>query len=117
MANVHPWFANVSAENSAAWTASFFQEVDVSAASALSNNPKMYIAETGWPTESSDAGNANNGASSASVAGLQTFMDTFVCQANTNGTGYFFFEVRSLLCRRSSSGLKMRDVLTPGFAP
>ncbi|TEB26994.1 glycoside hydrolase [Coprinellus micaceus] len=92
MANVHPWFANVSAEQSAAWTANFFQEVDVAAASALSNNPKMYIAETGWPTDSSDAGNANNGASPASVAGLQTFMDTFVCQANTNGTGYFFFE-------------------------
>lgn len=92
MANVHPWFANVSAEESAAWTSNFFQEVDVSAAAALSNNPKMYIAETGWPTMSSDVGNANNGASTASVAGLQTFIDNFVCQANANGTGYFFFE-------------------------
>ena len=24
----------------------------------------------------------------------QVFLDTFVCQANNNGTGYFFFEVR-----------------------
>jgi exo-beta-1,3-glucanase (GH17 family) len=92
MANVHPWFANVTIDSAADWTASFFETTDVSAASALSNKPTMYIAETGWPTKSSDAGNANNGPSLASESNLQTFMDTFVCQANTNGTGYFFFE-------------------------
>ncbi|TFK33229.1 glycoside hydrolase superfamily [Crucibulum laeve] len=92
MANVHPWFANVSASDAAGWTANFFSETNVAPAKALSNNPQMYIAETGWPTKSSDAGNANNGASTASEANLQTFIDTFVCQANTNGTGYFFFE-------------------------
>lgn len=48
---------------------------------------------------SSDAGNANNGASDASEANLQIFLDTFVCQANQNGTGYFFFEVCSKLSR------------------
>jgi len=52
----------------------------------------MYIAETGWPTASDDAGNANNGPSLASEANLDIFMQTFVCQANTNGTKYFFFE-------------------------
>ena len=52
MANVHPWFANVSATDAAGWTADFFQETDVAAAEALSNNPEMYIAETGWPTVS-----------------------------------------------------------------
>jgi len=52
MANVHPWFANVSAANSAAWTANFFQEQDVALANSLSNKPQMYIAETGWPTVS-----------------------------------------------------------------
>ncbi|KAG5646978.1 hypothetical protein DXG03_001701 [Asterophora parasitica] len=50
MANVHPWFANVSAADGAGWTAQFFQTTNVDAAAALSNNPKMYIAETGWPT-------------------------------------------------------------------
>lgn len=50
LANVHPWFANVTAEQSAAWTADFFQQQNVAVASSLSNNPKMYIAETGWPT-------------------------------------------------------------------
>ena len=52
MANVHPWFANVTAEASAAWTADFFNQTDVTLADGLSNKPKMYIAETGWPTVS-----------------------------------------------------------------
>lgn len=93
MANVHPWFANVSATDAAAWTASFFQTTDVAQAALLSNNPKMYIAETGWPTKSSSVSDATNGPGVASEAGLQTFLDTFVCQANSNGTGYFYFEL------------------------
>jgi hypothetical protein len=43
--------------------------------------------------QSSDPNTATNGASAASEANLQTFLDTFVCQANANSTGYFFFEV------------------------
>jgi exo-beta-1,3-glucanase (GH17 family) len=50
LANVHPWFAGVSIDVAADWTASFFETTDVQAAANLSNNPKMYIAETGWPT-------------------------------------------------------------------
>jgi len=92
MANVHPWFANVSAENAAAWTADFFQTTDVAPANALSNKPQMWIAETGWPTNSSDVSNETNGPGTASLSGLQTFLNTFICQANANGTGYFFFE-------------------------
>lgn len=92
MSNVHPWFANVSIDQAADWTAEFFNTNNVQAAAALTNTPEMFIAETGWPTKSSDAGNANNGPSLASEANLQIFLDTFVCQANTNGTGYFFFE-------------------------
>ncbi|KAF9268205.1 glycoside hydrolase family 17 protein [Marasmius fiardii PR-910] len=92
MANVHPWFANTTIQDAAAWTNQFFQEQNVQPAAKLANKPKMYIAETGWPTKSSDAANANNGASAASVDNLQIFLDTFVCQANNNGTGYFFFE-------------------------
>ncbi|KAI0288814.1 glycoside hydrolase [Russula brevipes] len=93
MANVHPWFGNVSIDLAAGWTYQFFEEQNVAAAAALSNRPTMYIAETGWPSASSDAGNANNGASAASIANLQTFLDTYVCQASKNNTGYFYFEV------------------------
>ncbi|KAH8117942.1 glycoside hydrolase family 17 protein [Phellopilus nigrolimitatus] len=92
MANVHPWFANTSIDDAAAWTASFFSETDVAQAAQVSNNPKMYIAETGWPTKSSSAADATDGVSAASIPNLQTFLNDFVCQANTNGTGYFFFE-------------------------
>jgi hypothetical protein len=34
----------------------------------------------------------SNGASAASIANLQKFLDTYVCQANKNATGYFYFE-------------------------
>jgi hypothetical protein len=50
MANVHPWFANQSIDNAAAWTADFFNSTDYALAQSLSNKPKMFIAETGWPT-------------------------------------------------------------------
>ncbi|KAJ4482338.1 glycoside hydrolase family 17 protein [Lentinula aciculospora] len=92
MANVHPWFANVSIDAAAGWTWDFFEDTDVALAQNLSNKPDMSIAETGWPTNSSDVGNESNGPSIASEANLQKFIDTFVCQANANGTEYFFFE-------------------------
>lgn len=50
MSNVHPWFANVSVEQAAGWTANFFNEQNVQPAALLANAPKMYIAETGWPS-------------------------------------------------------------------
>ncbi|KAF8897840.1 glycoside hydrolase family 17 protein [Infundibulicybe gibba] len=92
LSNVHAWFANTTAQAAAGWVTKFFDETNVQPAALLSNKPKMYIAETGWPTKSSDAGNANNGASDASEANLQIFLDTFVCQANQNNIPYFFFE-------------------------
>ncbi|KAI0822552.1 glycoside hydrolase [Trametes gibbosa] len=92
MSNIHAWFANVSIDQSAGWVNEFFQETNVAVAKTLANNPEMFIAETGWPTASKDAGNENNGPSIASEPNLQIFLDTFVCPANTNGTKYFFFE-------------------------
>ena len=52
MANVHPWFADVTVQESAAWTYEFFQQNDVQLSNNLTNKPTMYIAETGWPTVS-----------------------------------------------------------------
>lgn len=68
----------------------------MAAAAATTRKPDMYIAETGWPTGSKTTDTANDGAGTggeASVANMQIFLDTFVCQANTNGTKYFYFEV------------------------
>lgn len=47
MANVHPWFANVSIDAAAGWTWDFFEDTDVALAQNLSNKPDMSIAETG----------------------------------------------------------------------
>ncbi|KAF8754761.1 glycosyl hydrolase 17 family [Rhizoctonia solani] len=87
LANVHPWFANTTIDDAATWTYDFFQQTNVAQAATVSNNPTMYIAETGWPTKT-------NGASAASVPNLQIFLDTFVCASNTNQTKYFFFEFK-----------------------
>jgi len=93
MSNVHPWFANQSINDAAAWTANFFNTTNLALASTLPNKPKMFIAETGWPTGSSSFNaNPNDGPSLASVDNLQIFIDDFACQATKNGTGYFFFE-------------------------
>lgn len=50
MANVHPWFANVTVQNGPQWTWDFFEQTDVTPANALPNKPEMSIAEVGWPT-------------------------------------------------------------------
>jgi len=92
MANVHPWFGMISISNAAAWTWEFFQENDVILNNNLTNKPNWYIAETGWPTQATNGTSNSDGASIASVPDLQIFLDTFVCQANANGTEYFYFE-------------------------
>lgn len=93
LSNVHAWFANTAINDAASWVFTYFNETNVVPASQLPNKPKMYIAETGWPTASSDpATAANGGGTAASVPNLQIFIDNFVCQANSQGVGYFFFE-------------------------
>ncbi|KAF5321222.1 hypothetical protein D9619_000496 [Psilocybe cf. subviscida] len=92
LSNVHAWFANTTAEAAASWVNTFFSETNVQPAALLPNKPKMYIAETGWPTDSKDEGNLTNGFAKASIENLQVFLDTFVCQANADGVPYFFFE-------------------------
>ncbi len=47
MANVHPWFANVSIDEAAGWTWLFFQGNDVELAAKFTPAPDMSIAETG----------------------------------------------------------------------
>ncbi|KAL7420504.1 hypothetical protein Q5752_004454 [Cryptotrichosporon argae] len=95
-ANVHPYFGGLAIDDAAVWTWEYFQTNDVDVADEASPVPAMFIAETGWPTGSMNASDASDGAGSpqgdASVANLQTFLDTFVCAANANGTKYFYFE-------------------------
>ncbi|EAU84671.2 glucan 1,3 beta-glucosidase [Coprinopsis cinerea okayama7 len=93
LSNVHAWFANTTAEAAADWVFDFFEESNVRPAALLPNNPRMYIAETGWPTGAKDVGAESNGFARADTPSLQVFLDTFVCQANAAGIGYFYFEM------------------------
>jgi hypothetical protein len=41
---------------------------------------------------SSDTASQSDGPSTASIPNLQEFLNNYVCQANANGTNYFYFE-------------------------
>lgn len=92
MANIHPFFAGVTAEVAASWTYDFWTGHDTILKTDISKN---IISETGWPsTGGTDCGAATT-CTSGSVAGISemnTFMGDWVCQALTNGTNYFWFE-------------------------
>lgn len=85
MANVHPFFAGVTAEKAADWTWTFFQENDVVYTDNLSPKPRVMISEVGWPS--------GGGTLKGSVAGIDemnTFMADFVCKENARNTEYFW---------------------------
>lgn len=93
MSNIHPFFAGVAAEIAAGWTWDFWQDFDT----VLTNGTtkQNVISETGWPsgggTDCGEASTCVNG-SLAGIDGMNTYMDTFVCQSLTNKTNYFWFE-------------------------
>ncbi|GAA6028679.1 hypothetical protein JCM8097_007343 [Rhodosporidiobolus ruineniae] len=91
-ANVHPWFGGVNINDAAGWTWEYFEENDVATSDAAANKPDTYIAETGWPTDSLTAENLTYEGAVAGVSELQTFLDTYPCQANKNESKYFYFE-------------------------
>ncbi|GAA6060363.1 hypothetical protein JCM10212_004547 [Sporobolomyces blumeae] len=92
MVKSHPWFRGVSVEQAAGWTWDDFQRGAVDLTKWVSNPVTPYIAETGWPTASIAPENATYEGAVAGVPELQTFLDTFVCQANKNETYYFYHE-------------------------
>ncbi|KAG5978340.1 hypothetical protein E4U55_006227 [Claviceps digitariae] len=96
MANIHPFFAGTSADDAAAWTYDFWSGKDKQF--WKTDKSKNVISETGWPS----GGGKNCGGSPvctsstpgsvASIDGMNTFMENWVCQALANGTNYFWFE-------------------------
>jgi exo-beta-1,3-glucanase (GH17 family) len=95
MANVHPFFGGVPAEQAAGWTWNFWQQVDVYLTKGIPGKQNI-IAETGWPSQGgNDCGvgaictSPNQGAI-AGIDEMNTFMNGWVCDALTNGTEYFW---------------------------
>ncbi len=95
MSNVHPFFAGVTAEIAAGWTWDFWQNNDVVLTAGTSK--KNIISETGWPSAGgTDCGGTTGDCAagqSGSIAGIDemnTYMNSWVCQAMANGTEYFW---------------------------
>ena len=91
MSNIHPFFAGVAAQVAAGWTWNFWQEFDTILTNGTTK--QNVISETGWPsTGGTDCGEATScvNGSVASIDGMNTYMDTFVCQSLTNKTNYFW---------------------------
>ncbi|KAF3939694.1 hypothetical protein ABW19_dt0206353 [Dactylella cylindrospora] len=86
MANVHPFFAGVTVEDAPGWTWEFTENNDVAIARQTTRNPNVIVSEVGWPS--------GGGTLLGSVAGIDEmnqFLQSYVCEANKNGTEYFWF--------------------------
>ncbi|PWN91767.1 glycoside hydrolase [Acaromyces ingoldii] len=98
MANVHAWFGELPVDQAAGWVWSYTANQEPASALQASPAPELFIAETGWPTGANATQFETLGAAQAGIPELNTFLDTYVCQANQNITAgdkfskYFFFE-------------------------
>lgn len=101
--NTHPWFGGVPVDQGAGWTWDYANtNTPGIAVQAATNKPEVFIAEVGWPTGSNSSETADYQAAVSGVPELQTFLDTYICEANTNITTtggsdvpsskYFYFE-------------------------
>ncbi|KAI0203329.1 glycoside hydrolase superfamily [Astrocystis sublimbata] len=94
MGNVHPFFAGQDSKVAASWTWTFWH--NKAGSFFKTDNEKNVISEIGWPTKGgTDCGEAET-CTDGAVAGideLNTLLDSWVCQALSNGTNYFWFEM------------------------
>ncbi|KAI9232376.1 MAG: glycoside hydrolase superfamily [Podila humilis] len=88
--NLHPYFSGTSAAMAANWTMNEYH--DKIGGNPVSSGHTGVISEVGWPTAPASA---VYGASSVpGLDSLQTLVDSFVCQANTAGIPYYWFEFK-----------------------
>jgi exo-beta-1,3-glucanase (GH17 family) len=94
MANIHPFFGGVTVENAAAWSYSFWQDHDVVLTQGMTGKSHI-ISEFGWPSEGGNKCGqvectSDTQGSVASIPNMNYLMDSWVCEALTNGTDYFW---------------------------
>ncbi|KAF8926354.1 hypothetical protein BGZ47_002783 [Haplosporangium gracile] len=108
LSNIHPFFAYTSAAGAADWTFANFRDETLKAAGG---KPAL-ISEVGWPSGPSSAA---LGPAVPSMENLQTFVNTWVCQANKENVPYYYFEAfdepwkNSINPRESQWGLMTID--------
>ncbi|KAI8348394.1 glycoside hydrolase superfamily [Mortierella sp. GBAus27b] len=88
--NLHPFFAGVPVSDAASW---FWKYLEQNVRPAVDNGRTspmdIWITEVGWPTFPTSS---NTNASIPSIPNLQTFLDTWVCEANAKNLPYYYFE-------------------------
>jgi exo-beta-1,3-glucanase (GH17 family) len=94
MANIHPFFAGVTADAAASWTYDFWQDHDVSVTKGMTGKTHV-ISEVGWPSGGGNKcmPNACTSDTQGSVAGIDEmniFMASWICQSLGNGTEFFW---------------------------
>lgn len=104
-ANNQAWYSGIAAASAAGWAYGYLQDTVVPIARAATTSPSVVMSEFGWPTAASTTAAATVDDAVASVANLQTVLDTFVCASNANGTAYFFFEMFDFASSSRSDGV------------
>ncbi|KAF9584609.1 hypothetical protein BGW38_005861 [Lunasporangiospora selenospora] len=88
--NLHPFFSGVPVEGAAAWFWKYLEQQVKPAVNKENVVPiDVWITEVGWPTFPAHA--ATN-SSVPSIPNLQTFLDTWLCEANAKKLPYYYFE-------------------------
>ncbi|KAF9896233.1 hypothetical protein BX616_007852 [Lobosporangium transversale] len=88
--NLHPFFSGAPVSEAASWFWKYYEQSVKPAVNAGNTTPiDIWITEVGWPTFPA---NANVNASIPSIPNLQTFIDTWLCDANAKKLPYYYFE-------------------------
>ncbi|KFH67317.1 hypothetical protein MVEG_06051 [Podila verticillata NRRL 6337] len=89
-ANIHPFFSGVPVAEAAAWFWKYLEKGVKPDVNRNNTTPlDVWVTEVGWPTFPATA---NRNSSIPSIPNLQTFIDTWVCEANKQGLPYYYFE-------------------------